>query len=285
MKAHWQRGMLVSGLALIGLAVVAFSVHASSLTDYQALSDDQARTSSQVSAALLSDTVVYSLYLPIVIRPPGMLYGTVTEYGLPAADVNITLQRCLTWFTNPGGNLVCLTWDTYTAITDRNGWYAFIDPPSLVISPGEYYTQTYQAHWSNATSAPGRLVGWDSRTIDSYTQGDVVNLGTFDIGGIALLAPAPGVVVHFPVTFQWTPRHNAPSDSYDVCVAGGLFIPKLNPSDLVCFGSLGYTNQVVMAGPFDGIDYGYGYVWYAIVPDNTGGVGYSSSVPFTFAPP
>jgi len=33
MKAHWQRGMLVSGLALIGWALVAFSVQANTPQD------------------------------------------------------------------------------------------------------------------------------------------------------------------------------------------------------------------------------------------------------------
>lgn len=285
MRAHWQQAVRASTLALIGLAAVTFSVRASGLTDQQASSESLVRMSSQVSAAPLSDTLVYSLYLPIVTRQPGMLYGTVTEYGLPAADVNVTLQRCLTWFTNPGGNLVCLTRDTYAAITDRHGWYAFIDLPSLVISPGEYYSQTYQAHWTNAASAPDRLAGWDSRIIKSYAQGDIVNLGNFDIGGIALLAPTAGAVVHFPVTFQWVPRHNMPADNYRVCVSGGMIIPRYVWGDLVCFDSLGHTNQVVMDSPFAGIDYGYGYVWYVIVPDNTGGIGHSPSVPFRFAPP
>jgi hypothetical protein len=135
---------------------------------------------------------------------------------------------------------------------------------------------------SAAASTPGRLASWSSRTITSYTQGDIVNLGNFDIGGIALLTPTSGATVHFPVTFQWTPRRNVPADQYNVCVAGGMFIPKLNPGDLICLGPSGYTNQVIMDKPFDGIDYGYGYQWYVEVPDDTGGTGYSSSIPFSF---
>ncbi len=40
-----------------------------------------------------------------------------------------------------------------------------------------------------------------------------------------------------------------------------------------------------MSDPFAGIDYGYDYQWYVEVLDDTGGVEYSSNVPFTFAPP
>lgn len=285
MKAHWQRGMLVSGLALIGWAMVTFSVQASTPQEWETRSETPVRVSSQINTTPVSNTTVYTLYFPIIIRPPGMLYGTVTEFGLPAADVNLTLVRCLTWFTNPGGNLVCMTWDTYAATTDHNGWYAFIDPPSLVISPGEVFSQTYHAYLNNAPAAPNHLAGWNSRTIDSYTQGDFVNLGNFDIGGITPLTPTTDSVVHFPVTFQWTPRHNVPTDRYNVCVSGGLFIPKFDPGDFICLGPGSYTNQVTLSDPFAGIDYGYDYQWYVEVPDDTGGVGYSSSIPFTFASP
>jgi hypothetical protein len=284
-KAHWQRGMLTSGLALIGLLTISFSARVGIVTDQQALSESPAQTSYEISAAPLSDTLVYSLYLPIMMRPPGMLYGAVTEYGRPVSNVTISLVQCLTWFVNPGGQQVCATNTTYQATTNTSGGYAFIDLPTLVTTPGEVFPQTYRAYWGNAPATPDRLVSWNSQNIDSYTQGDVVNVGTFDIGGITLLTPASGSLVHFPVTFQWIPRHNVPSDRYNVCVAGGLIIPKFDPGDLICLGPSGYTNQVVMDSPFTGIDYGYGYEWYIEVPDDTGGIGYSSSVPFTFAAP
>jgi hypothetical protein len=285
MKAHWQRGMLVSGLALIGWAMVALSVQASTPQDQGMRSETPARVSSPINSVPVSATAVYTLYFPIIIRPPGMLYGTVTEFGSPAADVTLQLQRCLTWFTNPGGNLVCATWDAYSATTDHNGWYAFIDPPTLVISPGEVFSQTYRAYWNNWPTVPNRLVSWNSRTIDSYTQGDFVNLGNFDIGDITPLTPTVNAAVHFPVTFRWVPRRNVPTDNYNVCVSGGLFIPKFDPGDFICLGPGGYTDQVTMSDPFTGIDYGYDYQWYVEVSDDTGGAGYSANVPFTFVPP
>ena len=285
MKASWQRGLLASGLTLIGVMIITFSVRAASLADHQELRAGLTLTSSQVHSTPLSETLASSLFLPIVVRPPGMLYGIITEYGLPAADVNISLVRCLTWSVSPGGQWYCGTSETYGATTDRRGWYAFVDMPTLEISPGEILAQTYQANWTNATSAPGRLARWSSRTIDSYTQGDDVNLGNFDIGGIALLTPTTGSDVHFPVTFQWIPRHNVPTDNYDVCVFGGKIIPKFDPGDYICLGPYAYTNQITMSDPFDGVDYGYGYNWYVSAPDDTGGVGYSPSVPFTFASP
>ena len=184
----------------------------------------------------MSDTAVYTWYFPIIIRPPGMLYGTVTEYGLPAANVDLTLAQCLTWFFNPGGQWVCETSTSYGATTDRNGWYAFINPPTLLTGTFGSPNQIYNVYWINAASAPNRLASWNSRTIDNYTQGDFVALGNFDIGGIALLTPTADSVVHFPVTFQWTPRHNVPADRYNVCVAGGMVIPKFDWGDLVCLG-------------------------------------------------
>jgi hypothetical protein len=285
MKAHWQRGMLVSGLALIGWAMVAFSVQASTPPDQQTGSKTPPWQPSTISTAPISDTAVYTWYFPIIVRPPGMLYGTVTEFGSPAADVTIALERCLAWYTNPGGHLECTTWDTYSATTDRNGWYAIIDPPTLVISPGDVISQTYRAYWNNWPTVPNRLVSWNSRTIDSYTQGDFVNLGNFDIGDISPLTPAANAAVHFPVTFSWVPRRNVPTDNYNVCVSGGQFIPKIDPGDFICLGPGGYTDQVTLHDPFAGIDYGYDYQWYVEVSDNTGGVGYSANVPFTFASP
>ena len=281
MNTHWQRMMPVSGLVLIWLATVVFSARAGIPTDRQTTT----RTSSEIHTTPLSDTQAYTLYLPFVMKPPGMLYGTVTEFGLPAANVGIGLKRCLTWGTAPGGERFCATWDTYSTTTDHNGWYAFIDPPTLVISPGQVYSQTYLASWHNYPSVPNRLDYWESRVIDSYTEGDIVNLGNFDIGAITLLTPPAGSDVHFPVTFQWIPRHNVPTDNYNVCVFGGMIIPKYDPGDFVCLGPFAYTNQVTMADPFIGIDYGYGYNWYVSVPDETGGVGYSRNVPFTFASP
>lgn len=285
MKAHWQRSLLVSVLAFIGMAIITVSVRASSLPDHHALNKTHNPASSYIASMPLTDTGAYTLYLPLITRPPGMLYGTVTEYGVPAANVGIGLRRCLAWSIAPGGEHYCTTWDTYSTSTDHNGWYAFIDPPTLVITPGDSDNQIYEASWYNYPAVPNRLDRWDSRVIDSYTEGDFVNLGTFDIGGITLLTPTAGSDVHFPVTFQWIPRHNVPHDAYIICVSGGLFIPKFNPYDLVCPGPYGYTDQFIMNTPFDGIDYGEGYSWYVTVPDDTGGVGYSSSIPFTFAPP
>jgi hypothetical protein len=285
MKAHWQRGMLGSELALISWAMVAFSVQASTPQDQVTRSETPARVSSLIDAAPVSDTTVYTWYFPIIIRPPGMLSGAVTEFGSPATDVTLALERCLTWFTNPGGNLVCMTWDTYSATTDRNGRYAFIDPPTLGISPGEVFSQTYRAYWNNWPTVPNRLVSWSSRTIDNYTQGDFVNLGNFDIGDITPLTPTANAAVHFPVTFRWIPRRNVPTDNYNVCVSGGLIIPKFDPGDFICLGPGGYAAQVTMTDPFAGIDYGYDYQWYVEMPDDSGGVGYSANVPFTFSPP
>ncbi len=280
MKPLWQRGMLVGALTFIGLVLMARFAQAQPLSRITT-----ARTAPQFITSPLTDTAVYTWYFPVILRPPGMLYGSVTENGAPAANVDITLVQCLEWFFNPGGQFVCTNSASYDAVTDQRGWYAFIDPPTLVSTTIGYPNQTYQAQWINTSGVPTRLSYWTSRVIGTYTQGDFVNLGNFDIGGITLLTPTANSTAHFPVTFQWIPRHNVFTDAYNVCVEGGLVIPKFDPGDFICLGPNTYTNQVTLSDPFSGIDYGYGYDWFVQMPDDTGGVGYSAHVPFTFAPP
>jgi hypothetical protein len=119
----------------------------------------------------------------------------------------------------------------------------------------------------------------------SYTFGDVVELGTFDIGDVPLVTPTTGTVVHFPASFQWRRRPNLPADNYEVCLTGGMTIIPILMPDFVCYGGAGYGNQLIIDTPFDGIDYGYTYFWYMVVPDNTGGVGVSQGeATITFAP-
>ena len=284
-KFHWRRVILVGVLSVACVMVVASLVRAQELNGHGALAGQVDRMSPLVAEGPLSDTLVYSLYLPIVVRPRGMLYGRVTQYGVPVTNTNITLAQCLTWFVNPGGMLICETWTSYGATTDQDGRYAFIDMPTLVTGDNPLYNQTYSAYWANDGTVPGRLSGWNSRTIVSYTLGDDVELGTFDIGDMTAVTPTSGAVLHFPATFQWQPRRNLPTDNYTVCLTGGMSIPPVLMPDLVCYGGLGYSNQLVIDAPFDGIDYGYSYTWFVTVPDETGGVGTSLGGWIIFAAP
>ncbi len=66
MKAHWQRAMLVSGLALIGWAMVAFSVQASTPQDQRTRRETPARVSAPINTAPVSGTTLYTWYFPII---------------------------------------------------------------------------------------------------------------------------------------------------------------------------------------------------------------------------
>ena len=156
MKAHWQRGMLVSGLALIGWVMVAFSVQASTPQGQGTRSETPARVSSQIGTTPVSDTAVYTWYFPIIIRPPGMLYGTVTEYGLPAADVTLALAQMFDVVHQSRRSIwSAQTWDIVYSHNRSQRLVcvyrsAYITDPEPVSSS----SQIYNAYWINWPTRP-----------------------------------------------------------------------------------------------------------------------------------
>jgi hypothetical protein len=244
----------------------------------------QRQLSEQASALItpFSTTLTYTLYLPLVLQPPGRLYGQVLENGVPAVGVPVTLYFCRDYEQTFA--VVCFDTQVFNTVTDEAGRYEFTDMPTLIVTGSLMLPQTYQMVWNRFGSDPNRLLRWQSRKLSSYTAGDVVDIGDFDISGIQLIAPRAGSVVTFPVTFQWTVRSEVPSDSYSPCIWWGGSWPKKPlppPMEVVrCHEPLGYVDSFVLERPAG--FYLTDCYWIVEVYDPTGGVGVTDLIAFKF---
>jgi hypothetical protein len=221
--------------------------------------------SPSAQAQTTADTEIF-LYLPLVSRNfftrPG-IYGQVTRGGTPAANVALTLRR----FNG-------VTYETVaTLTTDAQGIYAFTGVPGL--TPG----QTYRVEFANPSpSSDGRLMAWVTREISAYAPGDSVPIGFFDIAEIPLVAPAPGTVATFPVTFQWTLRPATPWDAYS-------FAEVYSNGDRIWESNdLGYTNTYTLTNsPLPPAFQLGAQHWTVYVTGPDGDYGFSFPRPITFS--
>lgn len=232
-----------------------------------------------VSSRRLAPTSPYTANLPLVLKLPGSIYGHVSENGTPVSGITVTLHFCELYQFAPDTSIYCQDGHSFDTTTNDNGLYEFVDMPTLVITGVAELSQTYRVAWENEEANPNRLSRWQSRVLNSYIQGDRVNLSNFDIGSVDLISPISGTVTLFPVTFQWPPRASSPSDSYALCLFGGLTPPPpMNPDRVGCEQELGYVDSFTLLTPFLGIDYGYSYHWRVQVFDQDGGFGESYQI-------
>ena len=167
-----------------------------------------------------------TFYLPLITRQlPRELHGYVTENGVPASGITVTLFKK---FPHPYYSI----WLGSTT-TDSNGYYNFTGIPALACDPndGPFYCWGYYIDYSSAPS-PDRLMFWETVPITEYVQGAARQFATFDIGAPVLLFPNEGDVVSPTMTFTWVPRP-FPADNYEVVIG---------PDAGVWFYNLGYTN-------------------------------------------
>ncbi len=199
-------------------------------------------------------TVVVQTYLPSLHRPVPGISGKVTIMGNPAYGIHLYLR-----FYNGA------SWSTLAeTYTDSNGNYVFSNVPSL--SPG----QIYYVRFVNESYNDSLLCCWWTANITSYTAGNPVPAGSFDLANIELTDPAPGANVALPTTFSWIKRAATQMDSYEV----NLFNPAAqNPYFFT--NMLGYVNQYVLAGLPSGFRYNTGYGWFMAVYSPDGGYGES----------
>jgi hypothetical protein len=142
-------------------------------------------------------------YLPLLsLNAGGRLYGQVTQNGVKAPGVSLTLCRLNT----PTATNCTKMGST---ITLADGTYAFTNMPSLQTG------QSYVAYYQNTSVTTGRLWYWQTRSLVTYTLGSQIQLGNFDIGDIKLISPSAPVTVTLPVAFTWQMRSASPSDSYE----------------------------------------------------------------------
>ena len=169
------------------------------------------------------------------------IYGKVTYKGASAAGITLALRR----------------WDgsSYTTqsstTTDSDGRYRFTDAPTLPAG------HRYHVHYTNGSNS-NYVSGWYNPDINSYSAGDSVAGGDFDIANVALLSPTNGYSSTLPITFQWAMR-GISGDTYrwvmfDLGTGGGWIT-----------GDLGAVDKFTITALPSDANYGQQYGWYVAV--------------------
>ena len=212
----------------------------------------------QVNEIVATEEVFQQTYLSIVSKPhpPRGLYGKVTFQGAPAGQVSLLLMvfSGISWFS------------VAHVQTASDGSYAFTGIPNL--DPGQAYYVRFQ---NNQYGDPDKLWTWRTRVITSYSNGDDINIGNFDLANIPLVNPIDQTVVSLPFTFQWGVRTATPSDSYEL----NLFDPDDGDPYFYNNPPLGYVNHFVLGGLPTGFKVNTPYVWDVWVYGPDGGLGVS----------
>lgn len=206
-------------------------------------------------SSVTRDTPIPRAFLPAVMKALVSvgIFGRVTANGFPAAGATIYL------IVFDGVDRIILQ---YTE-TNTYGRYQFLDLRSLY--PGEVYIVEYLGGDVNC------LNSWSTPFIQTYTEGEDYQVGTFDIADVALVYPPYNTVVSFPVTFQWSPRPATPTDSYQFhLIETTRRYPDFYSSPL------GYVNSYTLNSLPAGFSYGPYYRWDIQITDPDGGIGVSS---------
>lgn len=194
-------------------------------------------------------------FLPYVIKaPPQGIYGIVTYNGNPAVGVPITLR-----FYNGS------SWSTSAETsTSEDGIFVFTNIPSL--GGG----QKYYVRYIN-TDNSAFLWYWETKEITSFTQGESLHIGDFDIADVTLSNPPGGSTSGFPSTFSWNRRDGSPADSYE------LNIGDLTDYDPYFYSQppLGYVNSYTLQTLPPNFKYGTAYLWFIAIYSPDGGYGES----------
>lgn len=119
----------------------------------------------------------------------GMIYGTVTENGIAAADTPITLRYYNGHRTT-----------NIATLTDNFGIFRFRGMASLPIG------HTYTIYYPNDEWDSDRLAYWYCPSFTDYQAGDDHHACSFDVENVDLLNPAVGETSTFPITFEWSTR-------------------------------------------------------------------------------
>lgn len=145
-----------------------------------------------------SITVARETFLPMLVKAPGRIVGWVTYNGGAASGIPLELR-----FYNGSA------WSpAASTTTDSTGYFAFVNQPSL--APGQAY---YVRYLNSGISQ--HLSFWNTRALTSYTSGDYVEIGRFDLANITLTSPTHNSTIGLPWQFEWNMRPNTPSDSYE----------------------------------------------------------------------
>jgi hypothetical protein len=182
----------------------------------------------------------FAVFLPLLHRPPAGLFGRVTVAGAPAVGVSLQLYFYdgATWYVSA------------TTTTDAQGQYVFENPPAL--SAGQEYTVVYL----NSTNT-SRLSYWSTRNVTTYSIGDSVQAGDFDVANVELTDPDSGSTVGLPYTFHWTARTATPDDTYEF----NLWDYDTEDPYFYTLPPLGYLGSFTLGSLPSGFSADTEYVW------------------------
>lgn len=198
-------------------------------------------------------------------------YGWVNTPGQPyylTATLNQAVGAGDIWGSLAVNNSLLANWpvnlelrddttQTYTeffTVTDLNGIYHFRGQKAL--TAGQSYTVYFEGKSSG-------YVGYASTpTIDSYTAGETLPMGTLDASPIILNTPDSATAQPFPVTLTWTPRTTSPAESYRI---------HIYRSQSWWSGLLGHVGSLTLTGLPSGLNTNQTYSWYVCGYGPSGG--------------
>ncbi len=210
-------------------------------------------------------------YVPLLMNcfnAPSGIYGYVTKAGGQIGNATIKLM-----LRDQTGEH-----DFKTSTTNSCGYYSFTDVPSIESNSGQGYFVEFDNNIPPLIA--NTLRQWQTQAIQSYTTGQILNIGNFDIGDVTLGEPNNGNPQLLPVTFYWTKRAQAPSDSYI------FYIYEYNPGDPNPYilkyytDPLGYVDsyQLLKSEMPGGMVSGKLYYWYLTIIGPSGSTGRAATM-------
>ena len=203
----------------------------------------------------------------------GMIAGRLLFEGKPAFEglgidfgPGLFLQRCK--------GMACAPVDK-TGVVGDGGRYEFNNPPGL--AEGEHYTVL----WTNVEldglfGTPDYIGRWESRPIEEYAAGEVVELPDIEISNIELNFPQNDVHYTLPVEYRWTSRSAAPRESYVWTLYRNCAEwDRQNPGDFYRSPSLGHRTTHLVSAPPPRYEILEKYCWYVYAEDDEAGTGWS----------
>jgi hypothetical protein len=155
-------------------------------------------------------------------------------------------------------------------VTDGYGYYSFM-PASL--NPGESYYVYFRNNAPPNIGYSQLLYSWTSFPITSYTAGDTVHGGSFNLDDI--YAEWPGLTtidsLALPAVFTWSGRSGQVSDRY-------RWVLSDQSVNIVCTADVDKaTSFILHSSKFDSCELSYNtqYTWRVFVLDGTGAFGMS----------
>ena len=205
------------------------------------------------STAAAPTDELYVTYLPTVLRPQPGIQGRVTQGGAPAAGISVELR-----FYNGSSYS-----SAGTTTTDGAGVYVFAGAASL--GSGQRYYVLYR----NVEDDLSRLSSWSTRVLTSFTAGQSVPIGDFDLANFSQTTPGSTSYVSLPRAFGWDFRPATPDDTFDF----NLFDPDDGNPFFWTNPPLGHVNGYTLNSLPGGFSTNTWYGWFPGVYSPDGGYG------------